>query len=167
MEAETWVFRVEPHPEESLGHFLGRFRRANHLNHKMISGHLGVRLGWVEDWEMPSRRRNPTTLQLIALSKLVEVDPNQLAAMLPPDPLHLQTRLCVACYGEVPVHRAAWQRGGTSLCDRHQTPLLTACPNCGSGFRLPALWDNESCEQCGLALSEMTSSNGDRGSSIG
>jgi hypothetical protein len=77
MEFETWVFRVEPHPEESFGHFMGRFRRANELSHKTIAEHLGIRLQWVQDWDAPSRRRNPTSLQLVALSKLVEVSIEQ------------------------------------------------------------------------------------------
>lgn len=75
MQAESWVFRVTAYRGESLGHFLGRFRRANGLSHKVIAEHLGVRVAWVQDWEIPSRRRNPTELQCIALSKLVEVDP--------------------------------------------------------------------------------------------
>jgi len=67
---ESWVFRVEAHPDESLGHFLGRFRRANVLSHKVIADHLGICIEWVQAWEASSRRRNPTPLQLIALSKL-------------------------------------------------------------------------------------------------
>ena len=69
MESEGWVFRVEVHKGESLGHFLGRFRRLNELTHKVLAEHLGIRLEWVQEWEIPSRRRNPTPLQLIALSK--------------------------------------------------------------------------------------------------
>ena len=101
---DSWVFRVVPASEEGLGHFLGRFRRANGLSHRAIADHLGVRVKWVEDWEFPSKRRNPTDLQLIALSKLVEVDLKQLAKMLPPAQSHLQTRLCAACYAETSVH---------------------------------------------------------------
>ena len=100
------VFRVIPHEDESLGHFLGRFRRANELSHRAITDHLGIRVEWVQAWESPSRRRNPTPLQLLALSKLVDVEPEQLTKMLPPINLHLQTRLCGTCYTEVPIHRA-------------------------------------------------------------
>ncbi|HEY9660109.1 MAG TPA: helix-turn-helix transcriptional regulator [Allocoleopsis sp.] len=155
MPDESWVFRVVPAPGESLGHFLGRFRRANELSHRAIADHLGVRVKWVEDWEIPSKRRNPTELQLIALSKLVEVDPKQLAKMLPLDRLHLQTRLCAACYAEAPVHLAVWQRMGKTGCDRHALRLLTVCPVCQHGFRTPALWDDEHCEGCGLAFGQM------------
>ena len=157
MADETWVFRVAPAPRESLGHFLGRFRRANGLSHRAIADHLGVRVKWVSDWELPSKRRNPTDLQRIALSKLVEVDPKQLTKMLPPARLHLQTRLCAACYGESPVHQVVWQRAGKTVCDRHKVKLLSGCPVCQHGFRTPALWDDEHCEGCGLAFGQMQS----------
>jgi len=155
MESEDWVFRVEVQKGESLGHFLGRFRRLNELTHKVLAEHLGIRLEWVQAWEIPSRRRNPTPLQLIALSKLTDVLPKQLALMLPPEPLHLQTRLCAACYAETPVHLQTWQWVKTGRCDRHFLRLLSACPVCNSGFRTPALWSDECCEHCGLAFSQM------------
>lgn len=97
METQSWIFRVKTEKGESLGHYLGRFRRANKLSHQAIAQHLGIRVEWVQAWESPSRRRNPTELQLIALSKLVEVEPKQLTLMLPPTRLHLPTRLCAAC----------------------------------------------------------------------
>ena len=155
MASDSWVFRVVPALGESLGHFLGRFRRANGLSHRAIGDHLGVRVQWVEDWEIASKRRNPTELQLVALSKLVEVAPKQLAKMLPPLRLHLQTRLCAACYAETFVHQAAWQRAGKTGCDSHALRLLSVCPVCKSGFRTPALWQDEHCEGCGLALGQM------------
>lgn len=155
MKSESWVFRVEAHSGESLGHFLGRFRRANQLSHKAIADHLGVRVEWVQAWEAPSRRRNPAPLELIALSKLTDVEPKQLAKMLPTEPLHLQTRLCAVCYAETPVHRVAWQRAKTNRCDRHRLHLLSACPQCGTGFRTPALWSDGCCECCGLSFAQM------------
>jgi transcriptional regulator with XRE-family HTH domain len=105
---QSWMFRVDAYRGESLGHFLGRFRRANALSHKSLAEHLIIRVEWVIAWEAPSRRRNPTPLQLFALSKLVEVEPQVLAEMLPQEPLELKTRLCAACYGERQVHQAAW-----------------------------------------------------------
>lgn len=155
--AEDWVFRVTAHVEESLGHFLGRFRRANVLSHKALADHLGIRVEWVQAWEVPSRRCNPSELQQIALSKLVEVSPAVIAKMLPPFPLHLGTRLCAACYAEIPIHRAVWQKGSTQACDRHGLTLLSACPLCQSSFRLPALWEDESCQVCGLSFTQMQS----------
>lgn len=157
MESGSWVFRVKAYDGESLGHFLGRFRRANELSHKVIAQHLGVRVEWVKAWESPSRRRNPTDLQLLSLSRLMDVDCGQLTKMLPPNCLHLQTRICVACYAETPIHRVVWQQAGVECCDRHQLYLLSACPVCKTGFRTPALWDNDRCESCELPFSQMHS----------
>jgi transcriptional regulator with XRE-family HTH domain len=158
MVSEGWVFRVKAHQGESLGHFLGKFRRANALSHKSLADHLGIRVEWVMAWESPSRRRNPTSLQLIALSKLVEVEPQQLAEMLPPEPLELKTRLCAACYAEQPFHQAQWQEAETEACTHHHLNLLSMCPVCNTGFRTPALWsDDECCERCGLLFKEMRS----------
>lgn len=155
MDPESWVFRVVAYPGESLGHFLGRFRRANGLSPKVLADHLGVRVEWVQAWEIPSRRCNPTPLQQIALSKLVEVSPQQLAQMLPPEPWHLETRLCPACYAEIPVHQTAWQKAGKQKCDRHACKLLSACPVCHTGFRRPAFWEEGCCEYCGLPFNQM------------
>lgn len=135
--------------------FLPFCKRSNGLSHRAVADHLGVRVTWVQDWEIASRRRNPTELQLTALSKLVEVEPKQLAKMLPPVRLHLQTRLCAACYAETPVHQANWQRSGKTGCDRHALRLLSVCPVCKHGFRTPVLWEDEHCEGCGLAFGQM------------
>jgi transcriptional regulator with XRE-family HTH domain len=154
MECESWVFRVNAYPGESLGHFLGKFRRANVLSHKSLAEHLGIREKWVEEWESPSKRRNPTSLQRIALSKLMDVEPERLVEMLPPERLHLQTRLCAVCYAKTPVHRTEWQRDGEDRCDAGHY-LLNACPACQTDFRTPALWEDGLCERCGLAFSQM------------
>jgi len=74
MLSEGWVFRVKAEDGESLGYFLGRFRPVNALSHKALAEHLGIRVEWVQAWETPSRQRNPTPLQLIALSKLTNVN---------------------------------------------------------------------------------------------
>lgn len=157
MACDSWVFRVQAYVGESLGHFLGRFRRANVLSHKVIAQHLGIRVEWVKAWETPSLRRNPTHLQLLALSKLMDVDCEQLMNMFPPALMHLQTRLCPDCYAEVPVHRTTWQQQGLEQCDLHQLPLLSACPICQTGFRTPALWSEGCCERCKLEFSQMRS----------
>jgi transcriptional regulator with XRE-family HTH domain len=158
MSSQSWVFRVEAYRGESLGHFLGRFRRANDLSHKSLADHLGIRVEWVIAWESPSRRRNPTSLQLIALSKLVDIKPQQLTEMLPPEPLELKTRLCAACYAEQSFHQVQWQQAETEECVYHHLNLLSLCPVCNTGFRTPALWsDDECCEQCGLLFKEMRS----------
>lgn len=59
MESQGWVFRVKAYPGESLGHFLGRFRRANQLSHKAIANHLGVRVEWVIAWKLPHDDATP------------------------------------------------------------------------------------------------------------
>lgn len=155
MSAESWVFRVVPHSDESFGHFMGRFRRANALSHKAIAEHLCIRVEWVQAWDTPSRRRNPTPLQLIALSRLTDVESQQLERMLPPDSLHLQTRLCPDCYAEVPVHRSTWQQATVDQCTRHSVHLLSACSECGFSFRTPALWQDDRCDHCGLLFARM------------
>ncbi|MEP0920125.1 helix-turn-helix transcriptional regulator [Leptolyngbya sp. DQ-M1] len=155
MQSGSWIFRVEPHSDESFGHFMGRFRRANELSHRAIAEQLGIRIQWVQSWDSPSRRRNPTPLQMIALSKLTDVAPEQLAKMLPSEPLHLQTRLCSVCYAEVPVHRSTWQRANVELCDQHSVQFLSACPECHTGLRTPALWEDDCCEKCGLPFAQM------------
>lgn len=157
MKPDSWVFRVIAHEGESLGHFLGKFRRANRLSQRVVADHLGVRAEWVRAWEAPSRRRNPTALQLIALSKLTDVEPQKLEKMLPIEPLYLQTRLCAACYGETPVHRSDWQISTINYCELHLLLLLCACPVCGMGFKIPALWELGCCEQCELDFSQMQS----------
>ncbi len=157
MECDSWVFRVNAYEGESLGHFLGRFRRANALSHKAMADHLGIRVEWVKAWDSPSLRRNPTNLQLLALSKLVDVECEQLTTMVPSPELHLQTRLCPACYAETPIHRAAWQEAGVECCDRHPLRLLSSCPVCKTGFRTPALWDDDRCESCRFPFSQMQS----------
>jgi hypothetical protein len=39
-------------------------------------------------------------------------------------------------------------------------PLLSACSGCGAGFRTPALWESDRCQQCELAFSQMKSTPG-------
>jgi hypothetical protein len=57
---EPWLFRVTAYSEESFGHFLGRFRRANHLKSNHLSVMLGLKYHAVAYWEAPSRRRRPS-----------------------------------------------------------------------------------------------------------
>ncbi|MCP6759986.1 MAG: TniQ family protein [Fischerella sp. CENA71] len=152
-----WVFRVEPYDGESFGHYLGRFRRANCLSRHSLAELVGVTGVMIGDWETPSRRRTPTAKQLATLSQLFGITTEQLTQMLPCDPLvlNLRTRLCPACYAQVPIHQKVWQQAGVHVCELHQQPLLTACPACGTDFRLPALWEHGCCEYCWLPFSQM------------
>jgi transcriptional regulator with XRE-family HTH domain len=155
---QKWVFQVVSYPQESLGHYLGRFRRANCLSRNGLGELLGIEGKIVRDWEILSRRRRPTPAQLAALSQLVGVPPEELTQMLPPEPtqVHISTRLCGACYSEVPIHQRAWQQSGIEQCEFHQLPLVASCPDCGSGFRVPALWTTGCCERCWLPFNQMS-----------
>lgn len=115
------------------------------MPHQAIGDPLGVRVKWVEDWELPSKQRNPTELQFTALSKLVEVEPKQVAKTLPSDRRHVQTRLCAVCDIETRVDQAVWQRLGKPECDCHA----------------PALWEDEHCEGYGLVFVQMQWSGAD------
>ncbi len=152
-----WLFQVAPHPDESFGHFLGRFRRANELSRAGLAELLSVPTTTVQAWETPSRRSLPTEAQLAMLSALSGVSLTCLKQLLPPDTcsIHLSTRLCPSCYGEAPFHHQRWQQAGSDRCKTHSTLLLTACPACQSPFRLPALWEDGCCERCWLPFSQM------------
>jgi hypothetical protein len=150
-----WVIQVVPGEGESLGHYLSRFRRENCLSHKTLGEVLAVPTKVVSEWEVPSRRRIPDETQLERLSQLVGLRCDRLWEMLPREPLHLQTRLCAACYAENPVHQASWQQQGVDECARHEIPLLSACPICRTGFRTPSLWCEERCEKCQIVFDEM------------
>jgi hypothetical protein len=154
---QGWVVQVVPGTDESLGHYLGRFRRANCLGHRTMEAELQVPAKRVSDWERPSRRQLPDLAQLERLSHLVGLSPTRLHQMFPPASMHLETRLCPACYAEVPIHRLTWQQQGMDQCNRHQLLLLSACPVCRTGFRTPALWSEGCCERCKLPFSQMRS----------
>ncbi len=154
---QGWVVQVVPGPDESLGHYLGRFRRANCLSHRTMGAELRVSPQRVSDWERPSRRQLPDPEQLERLSQRVGLSPMQLRQMFPPASMHLQTRLCPDCYAEVPVHRLTWQQQGVEQCNRHNLTLLSVCPACQTGFRTPALWEEGCCERCQLEFRQMRS----------
>jgi transcriptional regulator with XRE-family HTH domain len=147
---ECWLFWVEPYPEESFGHFLGRFRRANLLSSGHLSAMLGLSAHIVSYWEAPSRRRIPGAEELKQLSQLLGVEETRLRAMWVPngERLHLRTRLCPQCYVEAPYHKWTWQRANTAHCERHQQKLRSACSCCGTDFLLPAYWQKGPCDRC-------------------
>ena len=78
---EPWLFQVEPYPQESFSHFLGRFRRANHLRSAHLAAMLGARSHVVSYWESPSRQRRPSPPLLQQLAQLTGVSVNRLQAM--------------------------------------------------------------------------------------
>jgi hypothetical protein len=154
---EGWIFQVAPMPSESFGHYIGRFRRANCLSPIALADLVSIDARLVRGWEMPSLGQPISAEQLRKLSVLLRLSEAQLTEMLPGarSQTYLATRLCPRCYGEVPIHRNDWQRAAVEQCDRHHEPLLTACPACCSGFRLPALWENGCCERCWLPFQQM------------
>lgn len=156
---EPWLFQVDPYPDESFGHFLGRFRRANHLSCSHLSSLIGLRPYMVSYWEMPSRRRRPNAAALNILSDLTGVEVARLRLMLLPEEtqLYFLTRLCALCYAEAPFHQLTWQMAGIPYCDRHHRQLLTACPRCKNAFQLPVYWQVGACEYCHLPFAEMAS----------
>lgn len=154
---QPWMFQVQPYPDESFGHFMGRFRRANCLSSSHLSALLGLRPYMVSYWETPSRRRRPNATALQTLSRLTGVEVAQLRLMLFPaeTQLYFQTRLCALCYAEAPFHQWTWQRAEIPHCDRHHRQLLTACPRCKHAFQLPVYWQVGACEYCHLTFAEM------------
>lgn len=149
---------MTPISGESLGDYLGRFRRANYLSQSALAELVEIEARLSRGLEMPSLGQSLTVDQLKKLSVFLRTSETQLAEMLPPvrSQLHLTTRLCPECYADAPIHRREWQRVEVEQCERHHAQLLTACPACRTIFRLPALWENGCCEQCWLPFSQMS-----------
>lgn len=157
LDIQSWLFQVKPFDGESLSHFLGRFRRANDLTPTRLGKAAGI--GAVSArWEKFRFNPPPSQQQLEALAKVMGVEVDQLAQMLPPKGvgMNLQpTRLCGACYAEEPCHRMEWQFKQTVGCDRHSLRLLSECPNCGARFKIPALWVEGICQRCFTTFAQM------------
>lgn len=168
----SWVFRVEPIEDESFSHVLGRFCRANVLSYGTLSELINISRDdskepvcgreEVENWERPSSRAHPSEQALDELCSVMQLEKESLSDRLNPSKgkkglgqWHLQTRLCSACYAQVPIHRMRWQRTDVAVCEEHECKLLSACPGCGVGFRLPSLWAEGRCDRCWLSFSHM------------
>ena len=148
-EIPSWVFQVDPYEGESLSHFLGRFRRANHTTLSQLGQKTGLGAA-IDRWEKFRLIPFPTQQQLEVLSTVVRVDADRLRLMLPSQGTsmkHEPIRLCAACYAEEPYHRLEWQFKETRGCDRHQFRLLSECPTCGARFSVPALWVEGNCQR--------------------
>jgi len=160
-----WLFQVEPHPEESFSHFLGRFRRANCLSSGHLSAMLGQRSYVVSYWESPSRQRRPAPGHLQQISDLSGVSIARLQMMWFPSGtrLHWPTRLCPECYAEAPWHRLTWQLSEQPDCEVHQrcrsrpgaSSLLAQCPRCHHALPLPSHWASGKCAHCQLPFAQM------------
>ncbi|NDJ24445.1 hypothetical protein GS682_22935 [Nostoc sp. B(2019)] len=159
-DVKPWLFIIEPYPGESLSHFLGRFRRANHLSPAGL-GNLAEIGAVVARWERFHFNPRPSQQELEAIASVVEVDADRLAQMLPPLGVGMQhepIRLCGACYAEAPCHQIEWQYKSVWKCDRHQLKLLAKCPNCEAFFKMPAVWEYGCCHRCRTPFTEMAKS---------
>ncbi len=156
-EIHTWWFLVEPLDDESISHYLGRFRRENELSTTQlgkISG-LGAVVG---RWE--KFRFNPPAnhQQLDALAKVIGIELDRLMQMFPPKGVEMKLapiRMCAACYVENPCHQIKWQFKQTDRCYWHSLRLLSECPNCKARFQIPAMWVDGWCQRCFLSFAEM------------
>ncbi|MEH2289568.1 TniQ family protein [Nostoc sp.] len=154
---EPWLFLIKPYEGESLSHFLGRFRRANHLSASGLGSLAGIG-AVVARWERFHFNPRPSQQELEAIASVVEVDAQRLAQMLPPAGVGMQhepIRLCGACYAEAPCHRIEWQYKSVWKCDRHELKLLAKCPNCEAPLKMPALWEDGCCHRCRRPFAEM------------
>ena len=82
-DVQPWLFPVEPYEGESFSHFLGRFRRRNHLSPGALGDLAGVG-GVVARWERFHLNPFPSDQEFQALAEVVGVNSLQLRAMLPP-----------------------------------------------------------------------------------
>lgn len=156
---QPWLFQIEPYEGESLSHFLGRFRRPNHLTPSGL-GQLAGLGAVVARWERFHLNPFPSPQELELLAIVVGISAERLAALLPPKGVGMQwkpLRLCGACYSEIPCHRMAWQYKSVWKCDRHQLKLLCKCAKCEALFKMPALWEDGNCHRCRMAFSVMAS----------
>ena len=156
-DVKPWLFIIQPYEGESLSHFLGRFRRANHLSAAGLGNLAGVG-AVIARWERFHFNPRPSQQELEAIASVVEVDAQRLAEMLPPAGVSMQhepIRLCGACYAETPCHQIKWQFKETGGCDRHNLRLLSKCPNCDARFKIPALWELGVCQRCLMTFTEM------------
>lgn len=156
---EGWIFQILPGSGESFGHYLGRFRRANCLSRAGLAELLTIDSAIVRGWETPSLGQSPSAEHWAQIAALMGLSVAHLAEMLPlvRSQMYLATRLCSACYADIPIHQSCWQHIGVDACAFHHHPFLSACPACNTVFRLPALWENRCCERCWLPFAEMQS----------
>lgn len=157
VEIQPWLFEFEPLPGESLSHFLGRFRRPNHLTPSSLGQLAGVG-AVVARWERFHLNPPPSQKDLEALAKVVGVSAERLAQMLPPKGVGMKCdpiRLCGACCAENPYHRIEWQFKSVWKCVSHQLKLLSKCPNCEASFKMPAQWEDGCCHRCSMTFVEM------------
>ncbi|MEG3899056.1 MULTISPECIES: hypothetical protein [unclassified Microcoleus] len=82
-EIQPWLFAIAPLPGESLSHFLGRFRKCNHLTPSSL-GQIAKIGAVVLRWERFHFNPYPTQQEFEALAEVVGVEGERLWEMLPP-----------------------------------------------------------------------------------
>ena len=80
---QPWLFLLEPLPQESLSHFLGRMRRRNYLSASALGELAGIG-AVVSRWERFYLNPFPTDEQLKALAIIVGVESSRLRASVTP-----------------------------------------------------------------------------------
>ena len=152
-------FYIEPMQGESISHFLGRFRRRNHLSAPGTLGRLAGISTSVGKWEKLLFSPSPKPFEVEALAAVVGVAVERLVQMFPSgagirsNPIWL----CGACYTEEPCHQIEWQSKLVLGCERHKLRFLSECLHCGKPFDIPSLWLEGVCQRCFLPFSEMVS----------
>jgi hypothetical protein len=147
-EIQPWLFPVEPLEGESFSHFLGRFRRRNHLTPSALGQLAGIG-AVVARWERFHLNPFPSDKELEGLAKVVGVEHRGCGKCCQPQGVGMKCdpiRLCGACYAESPCHRMEWQFKSTAGCETHQLRLLSKCPGVGRGLRF------RRCGRMGVAI---------------
>lgn len=152
---------VEPLEQESISHYLGRLRRckANSLPSAYALGQAAGIGAVTARWEKLYFNPFPTEEELTAIARLIGLDQSRFQEMLPGRGMTLQPRpirLCATCYIEVPCHRIGWQyKDVIAVCSHHSLRLLERCPSCKTPFKIPALWTDGKCGDCGMRFTSM------------
>lgn len=158
--AEYFSITLQPYEDESMSHYLGRWKRQDVVSLSSI-GSLSrqLKLGTaMSRWEQFYLNPFPTLNQLAQLGKVMGLEAERLLLMFPPkgEPINVRvTRICCACYDEVPYHRMKWQLKSIAACARHHLRLLYKCPNCDLRLPIPAEWGAGRCQKCQMLFKSM------------
>lgn len=156
LNAQPQFFKVEPFNGESLSHFLGRFRRENHIARSGTLGKLAGIGTAIGRWEKLFFNPPPTHQELEALALVIGLSVEQVSHMIGVGIRSNPVWLCSACYAEQPCHQAEWQSKFALKCDRHNLHLLAGCSECGQAFDIPALWQSGRCSNCFTSFTQMS-----------
>lgn len=154
---DPWCVVVKPFDGESISHYLGRVERANEWTGYLVGKEAGIG-AVLTRWKRFYFNPFPSNNELNSLAALIEIPALRLAEMLPPKDEAIKstpTRLCAACFAEVPCHKIIWQYQSIWKCEKHSLKLLSKCPNCESKFKSPAVWEHGICSKCHAPFAEL------------